>query len=1490
MLKLRPTTNLKIPDNLMLNTEDNRRGFLNIYNLAHRIPSPLFFVRLLFGSVIPDIVYHKKFATKKAMRSALRGSEPYPAFLFPSNLLSIKKVVDQKGRDPHFLVKIPLLAANDASVLVNLPTGLFEAKDIDNEARALLDDFKDNKSLAMLQARVDGPEQAIANLRATGTLATALNESFISAGIEQVGSQYIAFATFTLESFEASQLTTTPFEQIRPNDLYAILLAWVDGYYGAFKRPPKAAFPIGSIAETLPESPLIKPRTNEANITIDSVGTPIIIPPNVNNIAAYDQKFLNAGYREDGSFQLLSPEEFEGTVPHDLSRRLPANQPIFVDWANAKFTYSNGSGRLDVYDLAQCRAPSATMLVRIMKQPYDVSLLKNIANIGMVVGVGITVTPTAEDVASLGPMGQSLAGKLLPLVEYVAKLTPIFQEQTGYEYVRWCDLNGSTFAPFKVVYRHLLAIGLKAYENMEVVYNHYSVIHACRVMAYITLLGIYGKPEKFTELESQDWSLREDYVKQGEDEDWKDPGLPLTGEKLGQLPHQKRARNQLRNLPKNAVLQIPAGGGKTPLLITDVLAFIRANKAAPYLIMCPSHLVAQYVTEINTFTDGKINAIPINTATLSSNSLDRVTKVIQTMPRNTVVIVDYDVTSRILSDDIVYGTAPVTVYHVIEFLRQFGFQYVGLDEAHYLRNSSRRTEAVQSLIIDIPYKRLASGTFAHDSMSDLAYQMGMLDPTMFGSREDFNATYGQEVVGNRVIQWKSGAEQAVNSMLRSNIVMCKAHRKEWAALLPPLQEHLHLVQLSPEQKRAYDLLFAEVTEELKEAAATNPLLRKWLERQSGSNDDTEDLAEEEIQSESLEKLLKTYLARVERFLTSMGRDDWGKIHLSGEDLESPKIKEIIKIIQQHVDQKLPGKIIVFTNYVWSAEEIYRALPPALKKRFILYKAATKVEAIARFEHPDIIGMIGVSASMDTGLNLQSASRLIRDGLVWNPGTLEQGDSRIGRPQLKTVDKRDFIYYDTVLCNNTLDVTKLVRIYSKLLSVEKYNNAGDSRYAELPDLEVVSMSFDSIQQINDVQNPMVLSYIDGYRQYKQVRDEDYKEYREKYSKKGMVLEAIPKCADPKDSYVMRDAVYAPGGDLYGQAQMGLIRLDQFLGANITLEDSEDDEDDLEDVVQERNEAWLEQANALTKNMPCHTEFGDGVVSRVLAANVSVRLKTGEVLNMRRSTVFVKTKPVKDVRASIATLNKVKLQADQDIPLPYYFKKGKQKSADTIIKDVKAGPPKVEPITAELYVNVINGFLALEYHPTDAKDRTVPALQSVGFRFGPEYKYAEIANAQRLLRQFKLWDENGFAFEFADAKNQFKVMYELLKSGKLRNEQSMFKFAKAADLRNFLRLEFKPSNKAKTIKPFPLLDNGVAYIALPSKGQLATRKAIALRAPGIHWYDAEPVLQCFTLSVQKTLVLLERVQKNGIQIANLSVIKKELTKIKRQPINTEGQADI
>ncbi|WP_438451614.1 hypothetical protein, partial [Listeria monocytogenes] len=182
-------------------------------------------------------------------------------------------------------------------------------------------------------------------------------------------------------------------------------------------------------------------------------------------------------------------------------------------------------------------------------------------------------------------------------------------------------------------------------------------------------------------------------------------------------------------------------------------------------------------------------------------------------------------------------------------------------------------------------------------------------PTLFGTKDEFNAKYGEQVSGGRVKIWKPGAQEQIMRKIKSRIVVAGAMRKEWAAFLPTKREWIGGCRLTPNQQAVYDSILEETIQKIEEAARENSELSRFLgrhDRKAMREDaedydaDAEDNEHDEDADTDLSALLRPYLARLEQFLMAPGHDPLGNQLLSGEDRDSPKVKMVLERVAAHL--------------------------------------------------------------------------------------------------------------------------------------------------------------------------------------------------------------------------------------------------------------------------------------------------------------------------------------------------------------------------------------------------------------------------------------------------------------------------------------------------------------------------------------------------------------------------------------------------------------
>lgn len=1522
---LRATTNLVVPKDVELKGKDLKSGFLYVYNKGYTGNEVAFMNRLWMSVIFPEIADDPSFGkSTKGIREFLKEN------LTQAGFMKLKKV---SGNDPHFEISVPLAEFNRYDI-VNVAEKYKEwftdgKSKVQSEGAAKLHSELNTQATAqtLMQKTYQAKDviNAIGNLDARGR--AELTTCFRGIRLLYKGSLLVVFADFVISPAIAQQLTTTEWMQIRNIDLYPLILQWAAASFVA-KKTPLASFPVSKIARTLPTPQPGQARIDKYGLSVDHKGIPMWLPEKVDNTTRYEDLYSQVGAQPDGSFTLIDIDAAAQMIMSggDIKPKLPANIPILIDWINYKYAFTLSTGFMKVLDLSRNKAVTAAHAVNLMNTQFDVAILTQIVHMATSSGVEDKVKFKADELTVIATDDASVADKLsdrngIAVMEYWRTVTPFFKAHHKDE-ILFGDIN-----PFTPILAPLVRYCVQAQSailgNLDAVNTKYAVSSVSLTLGWLTLIAKYcvNRITVETEANTQNAAAINQSVQKG----WEPPSIPLLSPKIGFLPHQKKCRNLLKDSPEFAILPVQAGGGKTVLALTDILYEIKANRSEPYLILCPGHLVAQYVKEIVFFTSGKLNVIAINSYTIYRNKYARLTKMIAEAPRNTVVVANYDCL-RNQPQQVCYGTGPVTIYPVIEFLRQFGFGYAMLDESHSVKNEgSQRTQAALKLIADIPKKRLASGTMAHDSPSDLASQIAMLDPTLFGSKEAFNARFGLEVSGDRVIKWKPGAQEAIMRMIQTRVVVAKAMRKEWAALLPSADEEIFGVELTPNQMSVYQAILTESLQQMKEDAKTNKTLAKFFAKsgmkteqpQPGGNEGLDEDADEEAEDaadesagEDLESMLSFYLARLEQFITAPTRDPLGA-HLSGEDARSPKVNKIIERIKLHLDQKLTGKVLVFTNYTDSAEEIFDALPPEIKKQALLYVAAEKIETGATFEKdPRYTVMVGVENSMNTGLNLQFVSRLIRTETVWNPGTLEQGNSRVNRPELKKADRREKIYYDWIVANNTLDITKVSRLMSKVIAVAKFENAENPAYQAIEDVPIIPMNADAIQAMNSW-HLNLKEYMEAYASYKQVQHDDYKEYRESHAEMmdasgNVKLEIIPVAPTPKDVGLMKEVPYTPGLEIYGADELGLVRIDDYLRQDATaMEGKDDEEEETAEGALTPKQKRLQEDIAKLIGQPIHTEFGEGVVKSVMtsARLVNVALDTGMLVRVSMSSAFIitrKTTSTEDIRTQLLKITgDMPITKEVGIQTPIMRPDSaalrrieKQKELDKAAKEKKAKQNKAA-LSVELEFSVSNGFLGISYFVDDENSDASNALQALGFRPTPPFVMAKLRNAAQLAKQFNMWKEAGFSLDPLAVKmgvvEAFTDLSTLLKSGKLGTGAADFRFSTKNQLTNFFRQEVKPSLSKNLIKPYPLIEDDAAYIVMHLRGQPATLKAIKVKPPALIWKHSEASLVFYGLDTNHISAKIKEVLTSGIQIANIEDLKTEFKRLKkmkfRKPKETE-----
>jgi hypothetical protein len=1627
---MRLVSTLHPPKEFRLEKRDRQSGFLGLYGgkyngFAYELATSMFIHALFPWTRTIDM------PTPKFLRPLVT------AHIADKNMGKfIRSTLVKRIATKSFEFRVPYAVIHGA-------TGVGETAVQSSVLRALIQKFSpaefDKYSKQFI--KLDGPIPSMSGKQLAAAMQTsARNKAIIQDAVLRVdfvnnGGTLTMWVTYTIPKAQAEFMNSSAFLEIKLGNFYQILLDWTYSIFGETGKAAEYSTPISKIAHSIKVPGLkVQSRTNADGIVVDQKGNYLWLPE-INNAMKYEQMLQDYGLQPDGTYTMSPPETIGGAGEEDeeggqrirmndprraILPKLPKNMPILIDWVNCKFCYSNSAGRLAVEELEFSVPLSAYHITRLL----NTSIVQNDIPDSMGLPYNALVLSKKfqplDEVPSVQEMGKEARDYYmekkgrgleedLELAFTCIKSSlrtkgvdteAIFHKKGGNDafYLHQMQPNNPI-----TEFWFLGRMFAKAYEalsnGLEAVYQQYSVITVCEVLAVLKVIVLYAS--KQVEVAAQDKKDRDIYINQSEDDKYKTEGLPLIKKDLGYLPHQLKTHNKLRLAPPFAIVAAAAGGGKTIIALTNILKELKDKHCKRPIVMCPAHLVADYVKEAVFVTEGRLNVIPLTNVSMKLHGEEYLLNLVDNAPPNTVCVTDYNFIKN-KPEIVAYGNKAVTLFRNVEFLRKLEFDMVICDESHQLANSkSTRSKAVSRFISDVPMKRLMSGTFVSNTIKDIVAQFAMFDPTVFGDETRFNNEFGENVSkGGKVMNWKRSAngdtaEATIRKRMLEHCVYINCPRKEWAALLPQTDESFWGVELNPAQRELYELILKETEEKIQALIDKDPKIKEMME------------SEDENVAENLEAKLKPYMIRMERFLSSPGKDEAAEAFLKNPvDQVSPKIAKVYQLCKEHLDAKIPGKILIFTAYLDAAESVYDYAPPALKAQMIHYTAAAKMECRAEFEtNKKMTIMVGQGDSMDTGINLQfcfpaqtpilvdydknmtiediyntesvthvlsynlkekriekkkilkrirhevtdteeyvsigvydkesgkksnlictsnhifflkdgseqeggklkvgqeliaydllditvetvqilnreksadtigeykydleivgnhnyfacavgdhlvpvlvhNCSRLIRLETVWTPGKLEQGNSRINRPEMKQEDKRTKIYLDTIAVNRSIDITKISRLISKVISKAKYDEFESPAYTNLPELPKVSMGLDSIRAHNDF-NEELRPYLMGYQEYQNVIQADYDQYKKDNPGKIKPV-PVPQAGLLPGSKLISRIPYVPGMEVYGDSQLGLVRYDKFLRQDLTV--LETDEDDAEEESEEEDEVdptsdqplvdpvaeakrqahqamrkRVREERARMRGRPVHTEFGDGEIGMLGPKRIHVRLADGRRVALSKLQVFMITRAnTNGIDMRDALLKEVgKIPLDKPITVPHVIgaaDKKRKKLADEGIKK-ESEKEKVEQVLhAAFDFIVINDFLAIKPRNIKNNIALVNALSNFGFNIAFQYWAARIVTAKGLFGLLVAWKKKGFTFN-KKASALLEQVYQSFKANRTAIEQ--YGWATRTNLFNFYQRPFKATSDAHELNPFPIVIDGNLYLGLPVKGQPATLKAI------------------------------------------------------------------
>ena len=660
------------------------------------------------------------------------------------------------------------------------------------------------------------------------------------------------------------------------------------------------------------------------------------------------------------------------------------------------------------------------------------------------------------------------------------------------------------------------------------------------------------------------------------------PSIPCIGDTFAFFPHQAEALAKVDKAQEIAIFDVSTGGGKTIIIISDILNLLAKGKITRPIVVMPNALCGQYASEIIGFTQGQVNAFVISTESVNSWGADRLWESVRQAPKNTIFVVSYEFLSNPSSiERFDWGD----IYHNVETIKAYVQpDYVALDEAHFIKNeTSNRHNAVMQLS-SADYRRIATGTLITNNPLDLPGQIAFLDPMAVGDRAEFEARYA--IRGNASNGWKSDADSMIREDLQLNMYYLNYREKDWAAFLPEVVFSDYFVPMTRQQTKIYKSLVSQIMDEIKSDPS---LMQAWMRMQEMG---------EEAGLDYVSPMILPLMQKLEQYLTAPDISEFASKILSAEDKISPKMAKIDECIEKSVS--IGNKVIVGVHFRYSAMHLWRH--SRFKDVALYYDGAHKQNLQEFKNNPNVKVIFAVIQSITEGHNLQMADRIVIADVDWTPGKLKQFIARIYRPhikkgsdgELKNLNAGKTVYIDTILCNNSADCVKW--------SLQTFKKIFNSRIMEKCPVELPPLpSFSEEALTGSFESPLIRGDL------VRARSMEYNSWLKALVENARIehpnLKFIrPPAGAELDNTKAIDVPWVRGMQLPVESTPGGTTLSQWMEDNgLNVSDYRD-------------------AKSSLVGLTVLTDSGYGVVKRVNKSTLTVKLEDGNAYNVTPGTAI------------------------------------------------------------------------------------------------------------------------------------------------------------------------------------------------------------------------------------------------------------------------------
>lgn len=433
--------------------------------------------------------------------------------------------------------------------------------------------------------------------------------------------------------------------------------------------------------------------------------------------------------------------------------------------------------------------------------------------------------------------------------------------------------------------------------------------------------------------------------------------------------YQKQGLNWLNLLDEfnfGACLADDMGLGKTVQVIAFILSQREKNRPNTNLVVVPTSLLFNWQSEVEKFAPSiKLFTNYGNTKLKSAAEFDTYE----------IILTTY---GMLLSD--------------IDFLKQYRFNYIFLDESQAIKNpESQRYKAAR--LLQSRNKVVLTGTPVENNTFDIYGQLSFACPGLLGNKQQFKDLYSTP------IDKFSNSKRAAELQRKISPFILRRTKKQVATELPEKTEMVIYCEMGDEQRKIYDSHEKE--------------LRDFI----SSKD------EEEIKNNSMHVL---------RGITKL-RQICNSPALLKEDVFYGNYSSKIELLAEQIENKSQQhKILVFSQFVSMLDLIKKEL----EKRNIAFEylsgqTRNRANKVNTFQNNDDVRVFLISLKAGgTGLNLTEADYVYIVDPWWNPAVENQAIDRSYR-----IGQTKHVIAVRLICPGTIEekIMKLQESKNKLVS-------------------------------------------------------------------------------------------------------------------------------------------------------------------------------------------------------------------------------------------------------------------------------------------------------------------------------------------------------------------------------------------------------------------------------------------------------------------------